>query len=220
MRQGWSPTSTLRSVVLTLLFLSWFQIGLAQEIQLPLSRRGTRTAPILLLSRSDIQRELALSPEFVAQAKTFAGALQRKAAALRGQTGAGLLVARRAIDDEQARWLNQNLSQPQLERLHQLDLQWEGPAALASRPIIAEAMDLTPEQRTSVAKIIADHLNHPTGDSSRRDLEAALSRKVFEILSPRQRERWSALQGTPFQFEAEIASTPNDRGRDGQTSRR
>jgi hypothetical protein len=179
-----------------------------------------RTAPILLLSRSDIQKELSLSPELVVEARALAVVLQRKALALHGQTGSGLLVARRAIDDEQARWLNQKLSRPQLERLHQLDLQWEGPAALASRPIIADALDLTPEQRTAIAQAIADNVGLQKPDFQSRQVGAERSRRILEILSPQQRERWSVLQGIPFEFEADLRTSSTKINRKDQVSRR
>jgi hypothetical protein len=202
MRPGLSASSAVCSVVIFLGAMDWCRMVWAQDVHLPRSRQGSRTAPILLLSRADIQNELALSPELAAAATSLAGELQRKASALHGKTGAGILMARRAIDDQQTQWLNKNLSPSQLDRLHQLDLQWEGPLAFLSRPIIADYLKLTPPQRQAIAQTAADrarrkHVSMP------EDSEAAFAQLLLAHLVDEQRRQWQSLQGKPFQFQAD-----------------
>jgi hypothetical protein len=181
----------------------WCRIDRAQDVHLPRSRQGSRTAPILLLSRTDIQRELALSPELAAAATSLAGELRHKAASLHGKTGSGILTARRAIDDQQTQWLNKNLSQSQLDRLHQLDLQWEGPLAILSRPIIADYLKLTPPQRQAIAQTAADRVARREQVQLPQDAEAGFAQLVLANLSDEQRNQWQALQGKPFHFQAD-----------------
>jgi hypothetical protein len=203
MRPGLSASSAVCLVAAFLAAMGWCRIDWAQDVQLPRSRQGNRTVPILLLSRTDIQNELSLSPEVAAAAKTLAGELRRKASALHGKTGAGILMARRAIDDQQTQWLNKNLSQTQLDRLHQIDLQWEGPAAFVSRPIIADYLKLSTQQRREIAHIVADRADRSKQPQTPQISEAAFVQLILTKLSDEQRKQWRSLQGNPFQFQTD-----------------
>jgi len=203
MRPGLSASSSVWIIAAFLAAVGWCRTDWAQDVHLPRSRQGSRTAPILLLTRADIRNELALSPEVAAAAKSLAGELQRKASALHGKTGAGILTARRAIDDQQTQWLNKNLSQAQLDRLHQLDLQWEGPAAFVSRPIIADYLKLSPQQIQGIAEIVADRAGRSKPPQTPQLSEAAFVQLVLTKLSDEQRNQWQSLQGRPFQFQAD-----------------
>ena len=75
---------------------------------------------------------------------------------LRGKTGDAVVAERRAIDEAQLEWLSNNLTGNQLERLRQIELQWEGVAAMLSRPMVASYLKLTPEQQQTLARIIAE----------------------------------------------------------------
>ena len=90
---------------------------------------GIRTAPILLLSRPDVQADLKLEETKVTSVQKLIEELTQRGQALRGQTGATAVAGRKAIDDAQREWLTTNLSEEQLTRLTQIDLQWEGPSA-------------------------------------------------------------------------------------------
>src|SRR5262249_47877802 len=94
-------------------------------------RLGARIMPLLLLTRHDVQVDLGLNSELVSAATRASVELYRKALGLRGRTGPAVLAARRAIDEEQTNWLNAHLTAPgQLQRLSQIELQWEGPSAM------------------------------------------------------------------------------------------
>jgi len=220
MRRRISAIQALRAFTFCLLLLGWCGTDWAQEIRVPESRKGIRTAPILLLCREEIQAELGLRPEVIAQAKSMASDLHRRAAFLHGKTGSGVLTARRIIDEEQTRWLNKNLSAAQLDRLHQLDLQWEGPTAFVSRPIIAEYLNITPQQRESIAKSINLMKNQTNPTQSPPDSEDRFSDQALALLTDPQRDQWKALLGKPFAFrrdspsqDAQISKTRTDPAR-------
>src|SRR4051794_35436029 len=65
---------------------------------LPDNRLGVRTAPLLLLSRPDVQADLKLSRTQIDDAAEAIRRLQAQAATLRGMTGKKALEARAAID--------------------------------------------------------------------------------------------------------------------------
>src|SRR5205823_5796757 len=109
-------------------------------------RFGIRTAPILLLARPDVQLDLRLDPQQVSGAKRTIAQLVERVLSLKNQAGPPVLAGRQAIDEDMARWLSRNLQPGQLERLRQIDLQWEGALAI-SRPVVAESLKLTVEQR-------------------------------------------------------------------------
>jgi hypothetical protein len=203
MRPGLSASSAVWSAAVFLAAMGWCRVDRAQDVRLPRSRQGSRTAPILLLTRTDVQNELALSPERVAAARSLANELRREALALHGKTGDGILMARRAIDDRQTQWLNKNLSPSQLDRLHQLDLQWEGPVAFLSRPIIADYMRLAPEQRQAIAQVVADRAARHKQAQTPQESEDAFAELILAKLTDVQRARWFALQGKPFRFQAD-----------------
>jgi hypothetical protein len=176
---------------------------------LPDSRIGIRTAPLLLLSRPDVQAELRLDREQIHGAHEAIDQLTRRAAALRGKTGSAVIAERRAIDEAQLDWLGRHLTGNQLERLRQLEIQWEGASAMLSRPTIAEHLKLTPEQRQALARVIAEQ-----NTARRRSTAAvadghALSRKAQAVLSPSQQELWNNLLGTQVRFASATALAPS-----------
>ena len=118
----------------------------AGEWSLPDSRMGIRTAPLLLLTRPDVQADVGLEPSQADALHKTINELSQRAQALRGKTGGEVVAERRAIDDAQAQWLTTNLSEQQLRRLSQIDLQWEGSSALVSRPSVADMLKLNVRQ--------------------------------------------------------------------------
>ncbi len=100
---------------LGLLLAGWNAAGLAGE---PLDDRlGIRTAPIMLLLRSDVQADLQLDAQQVALCRRAAQALYQRALAIKGQTGPGADAARREINQQQTNALRQTLNPEQLDRL-------------------------------------------------------------------------------------------------------
>jgi hypothetical protein len=204
--QGW--------IVLRALF--WVAIGSgpafvcstharAGEWALPDSRLGIRTAPLLLLSRPDVQADLRLDREQILGAQVTINELTRRAQALRGRTGAAVIAERRAIDEAQLEWLGKHLTGNQLERLRQVELQWEGVSAMLSRPTIAEYLKLMPEQRQALARVIAEqNAARKRAPASVTD-DRAFTRKAQSLLSPTQRDLWNNLLGTPVRFASTVA---------------
>ncbi|ODT98823.1 MAG: hypothetical protein ABS79_05285 [Planctomycetes bacterium SCN 63-9] len=158
---------------------------------------------ILLLTRPEIQQELQLTPKLISEAKTLGSELQRRATALHGQSGPGVLTARRVIDEHQTQWLSEHLSPTQLERLQQLDLQWEGPTACVSRPIIADYLRLSAEQRASITQLIANRESIRKQQGRPAETEEAFARSILHKLSRPQQEQWNELQGRPIRFLAD-----------------
>jgi hypothetical protein len=164
-------------------------------------RLGHRTVPIMLLLRSDVQADLKLEPDQVSEARRTAAELYYKALALRGKTGPALEAARRAIDAEESFWLSRHLSEAQFERLRQIDLQWEGVAAMLSRPVIGDHLNLTADQKRAVGRLIAQGRQSRTAQSrwSAADHER-LARQALTVLSDKQRQLWLSLLGPTCRF--------------------
>ena len=119
MRQG-------LTVVLVALGLGLFGFTRVGESREPLEDRlGLRIQPIFLLTRLDVQRDLKLLPNQIADLNRAGAELYRKAQMLRGKSGPAINEERRKIDEELTEWLGAHLTENQLERLQEIDLQWE-----------------------------------------------------------------------------------------------
>ena len=160
---------------------------------LPDDRLGVPTAPLLLLTRPEIRADLKLTPDQSASAARALRDLMSQAARLRDQpNGPELVAARRTIDVAQQTWISTQLSKEQQARLVQLDLQWEGPAALVRRPVVAETLGLSGEQRQRLQQLLV------TSASSAPTPEVA--RQALEVLRPEQSIRYRSMLGPPLAF--------------------
>jgi hypothetical protein len=169
-------------------------------------RLGIRTVPIFLLTRSDVQADLKLDPNQITESHRAASALYSKALALRGKVGGGIVAARRAVDEDQSQWLSTHLTPQQLERLGQVDLQWEGAAAMISRPVVAEYLSLTREQQEQVARYIAEGREQRARVTWTSTEHVNLTRKAISVLSDKQKDLWIHVLGPPCRFA--IAARP------------
>jgi hypothetical protein len=187
--------------------------ALAGEPEYPASRLGVQTAPILLLSRADVKAELTLTPEQAASAERTITDLYVRAASLHGKRGPEAVAARRAIDQAMQQWIETQLTAAQRTRLVQLDLQWEGTAALVTRPIMADSLGLTQTQRQALEEAVKERDGKRSrgqyGPPDERKL-AANALKV--VLTPEQSTRWLAMLGQPFTFTPEVAAAPKPTG--------
>lgn len=209
MRQGWTLDRTKGKAGLALIGLALLlasKPAQAENWSLPDSRLGIRTAPILLLSRTDVQRDLGFSDEQALSVQRAIHDLRARAAALKGQPDAEAIAARRAIDEAQQHWLDNQLDDQQQARLFQIDLQWEGPSAVITRPWLASQLELSEDQRQSLSQAVArqetqrnaSEANSLDEHSGEQDLAEA----VLAILSSEQREGWKELLGEPIQFQS------------------
>jgi len=183
-------------------------------------RLGLRSAPIFLLIRGDVQKDLALEAAQISEVHREAAELDRKARALKGSKASGVVAARRVIDEESSQWLAVHLTPKQRERLAQIELQWEGSAALLSRPLLAEYLNLTPDQQDKVERCVsAARAERPPGPWD-YDGHVALTRKAISLLSEKQQDLWIRLLGPPCRFSiaAKPQASPAQPAAGGQSS--
>lgn len=216
LRQGWLVLPALLALTAAIVgpaAPAWGQQG---DWVLPDDRVGIRVAPLLLLSRPDIQADLRLEQSQILSARSAIEDLTRRGMALRGKNGPEVIAERRKIDEAQLEWLGKNLTSTQLIRLRQVEFQWEGAGAMLSHAKVAEYLKLTPEQRQSLARIIAERHAARTRGGPAASGEPAFNQKAQAILSPDQRELWANLLGTPVRF---ATATAPRRTRDPETQR-
>jgi hypothetical protein len=170
-------------------------------------RLGIRTVPLYLLMRSDVQADLKLEANQVSDTVRAAEALHAKALGLKGKVGAGIVAARRAVDESQSQWLSAHLTPQQLERLGQIDLQWEGAAAMLNRPVVTEYLSLTPAQRGRLAELVANGRRQRAQRPWTLAEQTNLTRQAISVLSDRQKELWIHVLGRPCRFSI-IAPAP------------
>ncbi|MBI1323726.1 hypothetical protein GC170_11165 [bacterium] len=163
--------------------------------QLPDERIGVRTAPILLLSRDDVAADLNLTQDQRGKTWDMIAELGRQAAELKGRSDKDALVLRRKIDQAQLEWLNRELSPEQNARLNQIDLQWEGPSALVTRPQISQTVHLTEAQKSKIREILGAAGKSAPTDLARRE---TVIRQVFRELDETQQQTWRAMIGPDF----------------------
>jgi hypothetical protein len=137
----------------------------------------------------------------VADAERALDELVLQAAPLIGKRGPDVDARRRAINEAEEEWLKSRLSDAQRKRLVEIDLQWEGPSALISRPILADHIGLTPEQRAKLAQAIAERNRQRARGGDLRESEFQLFQQARTILTPEQRERWKAMLGRSFTLQ-------------------
>jgi hypothetical protein len=189
------------------IFLALTATGTAHAADYYLSeeRLGLRTVPLLLLSRPDVRADLALNGEQSVAAESAIDQLYRKAEALRGKGDTpDVVAARRALDLAQEQWFETHLSETQRARLDQIDLQWEGPAALA-RPTVAASLALTADQRRHLATAIAERRRQRQAGRIRPEDEHHLAEQVLGLLTEPQKSAWKAMLGRPIEFKRAIA---------------
>ncbi len=202
MRHGWT-------VFRTLIILGVGLCGFTRHAhggELADDRLGMQTAPILLLTRSDVQKSLNLEPRQIAACRQAAVALYDRAALLKGRKDAGARAARRAIDQEMSLWLDKYLSPEQLGRLEQIDLQWEGASAMLSRPFLDESLHLNDAQKKKVQEYIDAGWAQRAREGWSYENHTNQTRKAIAVLDARQQAIWIKVLGPACPFE--IAGKP------------
>jgi hypothetical protein len=169
-------------------------------------RLGILTAPLLLLSRPDVRAEIGLNAAQSADADKTLSELYQHALALKGQHGPDVENRKRAIDQAGEQWLQSKLSDAQRKRFSQIELQWEGPSALIHRPIIADGLGLSPEQRARLSEAIAARNRRRDVGADRWECERQLFEQTRALLTVEQGRRWRAMLGPPFAFTRQADS--------------
>jgi hypothetical protein len=143
---------------------------------------------------------LRLEPGQIAGVHTVINELTQRALSLRGKSGPTVVAERRAIDEAQADWLAKNLTGNQLNRLRQIELQWEGSGAMLSRPTVSEYLRLTSEQRQILARAISERNTQRSRGKLTPTDEQVLAQRAQSILSKTQQDLWADLLGSPCRF--------------------
>jgi hypothetical protein len=194
-----------RLALVSFLFVGLSTTSRADSEALPDDRLGTRLAPILLLSRADVRTDLRLDAKQTASAEQAIAHVHARAEALKGRTREQSIEGRKAINEAERLWFEQNLTTAQQNRLVQIDLQWEGPSALISRPLVGEVLGLTAAQREALNNAVVQRDAARAARTYTSADEQRLAKTALSILTPVQRERWRVMLGDPF--VPQLAST-------------
>jgi hypothetical protein len=162
---------------------------------LPDESRGSRVAPLFLLSRPEVREDLKIPAGQFDEIDRAIADLFAKAAALRGKKGQAAIEARKAVDEGEKDWLEKHLTPDQVDRLWQIDLLWEGPAAMATRPAIAEDLALSDEQKAALHAALRER---DARKAKTKDVAAAnheFGARALTILSDGQKQRWARMVG-------------------------
>lgn len=117
----------------------------------------------------------------------------------------------RQINDILDKRLKEILSASQQDRVEQIVVRLEGPTALA-RPNVAQRLALTAMQREKISTLFQETQKSATelqkqavGNKNLSDiarkmekLKTDLRKDLLAVLTPTQRNRWTSLQGKPF----------------------
>ncbi len=173
---------------------------------LPDESRGSRVAPLFLLSRAEVREDLQLTPAVCVQVEKEIDELYTRAAALRGKTGDAAVELRKQVDEGQKKWLKDNLAPDQVDRLAQIDLRWEGPAAIATRPSVATTLHLSDEQKAAVNRALAERNAHRDKTKDHHAADQQLAQRITSILSEGQRQTWEQMLGRPLALKTATAN--------------
>ncbi len=170
------------------------------EFTVPDESFGSRISPILLLTRPDVQVELQLEPRQVSGVRTAIASLMEQARTLRGKKGRAAEDDRRRIDEESIRWLSENLTEKQIERLYQVNFQWEGAAAM-TRPHVITRLNLTSQQSKAIDRVINQLKSKRLTQGTLTPSEIGNSSgEAYAVLTPSQKAVWKVLLGPPCHF--------------------
>ena len=178
--------------------------ALADSDGLPDEALGKRIVPVLLLSRVDVREDLGLSETQTKDAEQAITAFYERALAQKGKKGLEAEAARKRIDREQVAWINLHLTAEQRARLLQIDLQWEGPSTIVTRPVIVENVGLTPTQRTTLLEAVKTRNAARAIKSFSMADEDALWEKTKATLSSTQLVRYEAILGKKFKIRVAV----------------
>jgi Spy/CpxP family protein refolding chaperone len=165
-----------------------------------------RNVGMMLLMREDVQRELNLSQTQKARLEQLRQEMQQAMQELRDlppeQRRERMQALRQKYDPATI------LNETQRKRLRELELQWQGPFALTD-PEIAKQVGLTEEQQAKIRGIIQETFQSMRGQPGQpgermQEFQKAreqAEKRMLEVLTPAQREKWQQMLGKPFEFQ-------------------
>lgn len=174
-----------------------------------------RNVGMMLLMREDVQKELNLSQTQKAKLEQLRQEMQQAMQELRDlppeQRRERMQALRQKYDPATI------LNETQRKRLRELELQWQGPFALMD-PEVAKQVGLTEEQQAKIRGIIQEAFQSVRGQPGERMQEFQKAReqaekKILEVLTPAQREKWQQMLGKPFEFQGGRGFGPGGFGR-------
>jgi hypothetical protein len=165
---------------------------------LPDESRGARVAPLFLLSRADIREDIQFPASQVPEVEKAIIDLFNKAADLKGKTGEAAVAQRKLVDESQKDWLEAHLTPDQVDRLSQIDLRWEGPAAMVTRRSVSDTLSLSDEQHAALRRAVLERNAHRDKTKDVAAAEHQLNLRAMSILSEGQKKRWEKMIGQPI----------------------
>ncbi len=212
----------VRSLLLGLLFV----LGCTASAQLPpgFKMPSLWYNPALMMDPG-VQKDLHASPAAVQKIQSAIMTQGMKMMPLMGSSMGGkaptaaeqqkMMPVFLAAFDAMQKACVDNLSKPQLERLHQITLQSFGPKSLLD-PKVGSQVGLTASQKTTLTQALAKvtaaqqqaamkMMRNSTGNQgaamgllkqTRKQTDAVLN----AILTPKQKQKWAALQGKPIEL--------------------
>jgi hypothetical protein len=175
-------------------------------------QRGMPTmSPLMLLSNTDVQKELKLTSDQVkrvAKETTYQRIARQE---LRELEEKERVKKSAELNKESEKFVADVLKPEQAKRLRQIALQIDGPQSFG-KPEVANELKLTEEQRQKTkgiqeeaAKQIRAMLR-PGGDreetmKKRSEIIKATNDKVMSLLTPDQKAMWKEMIGEPFKGE-------------------
>lgn len=190
-------------------------------------RRGMmgRQGGLQMLRLPTVQTELKMTPEQIAKLDAKQDEVRQSMQGLGGGGGGGQLSPEERqqrmdkIQEIQTKAVNDILDPTQQKRFRQLELQQQGPSALARKDVATE-LKLTDEQKTKIAAMQqqadADRRSAMQGVdfqsmsteergtlmTKMQDIQKASGEKMAALLTDAQKAQWKEMQGTPFAFRA------------------
>jgi Spy/CpxP family protein refolding chaperone len=166
------------------------------------------TVQLLLLRQKSVQQELNLSPEVIKKVLDFTSKESEEyenEAKLSKEEGE---KKSEELEKANEKFLQDNLTDAQRKRLHQIDLQVTGLRHL-TRPEAAKALDLTEEQQKKFKELDEEaikELKELIKDKEGRNeklakLRAETHKKIEAILTDEQKAKVKEMVGEPFKGE-------------------
>jgi hypothetical protein len=180
-----------------------------------------------LLRIAEVQKELKMTPEQVGKIDAKQQEVRQAMQELRqgGGNQQQLSEEDRAkrtakMQEIQTKAVKDILDEKQVKRFNELQLQQQGPLALA-RKDIADELKLTDEQKQKIVKIQTDMneerraamqgVNFQEMSEEERakmmtkmqDMQKAAGDKVVAVLTDEQKKKWKEMTGEPFKFPAQ-----------------